>query len=96
MDNDLFAPGWTDYDKRIQYQTYDVTEWLRPGENVVGALLGDGWYAGSVAHLGPNVYGSQPYLKMQLEIDYKDGSSETIVSDASWRTAEGPINRRTC
>ncbi len=89
--HDLFAPGWTDYDKRIQYQTYDVTEWLHPGENVVGALLGDGWYAGSVAHLGPNVYGSQPYLKMQLEIDYKDGSSETIVSDASWRTAEGPI-----
>ena len=88
---DIFAPGWTDYNKRIQYQTYDVTELLQSGENVIGAMLGDGWYAGHVAHLPPNVYGDQPYLFMQLEIDYEDGSSETIVTDESWQVTEGPI-----
>ena len=54
---DLFAPGWTDYGRRVQYQTYDVTGLLRRGRNALGALLGDGWYAGHVAMYGRNLYG---------------------------------------
>ena len=88
---DIFAPGWTDYHQRIQYQTYDVTELLQSGENVIGAMLGDGWYAGHIGLVGTHVYGDKPHLFMQLEIEYKDGSSETIVTDSSWKWAMGPI-----
>jgi len=88
----LFAPGWTDYGKRIQYQTYDVTGLLRRGTNALGALLGDGWYAGHVAMYGRNLYGNNVFLLAQLVIDYADGSSETVASDVSWRgTREGPL-----
>ena len=46
--DDLFAPEWTDYNKRIQYRTYDVTKLLKPGENAIGVMLGDGWWSGYV------------------------------------------------
>ncbi len=86
------TPGWTDYDKRIQYQTCDVTDLLRAGENVVGAILGTGWYSG---HVGfgqqRGHYGTRPQLLLQLRIEYDDGTSATIVSDSSWRGAAGPI-----
>lgn len=88
---DLFAPGWTDYNDRIQYQIYDVTNLLKAGKNALGAILGDGWYSGHVAHLPPNVYGSTPSLFMQLNIEYTDGSTESIVTNESWKTSEGPI-----
>ncbi|AQS56109.1 hypothetical protein B0W44_10355 [Novibacillus thermophilus] len=88
---DIFAPGWTDYHQRIQYQTYDVTELLQTGENAIGAMLGDGWYAGHVGLAGRHVYGEKPHLLMQLEIDYEDGTSETVATDGSWKWATGPI-----
>ncbi|MDR6880645.1 family 78 glycoside hydrolase catalytic domain [Bacillus sp. 3255] len=87
----LFAPGWTDYNIRIQVQAYDVTEELAVGENVFGVMLGDGWYAGTVGFLGKHVYGERPFLLLQAQIEYADGTSENIVSDASWRTAKGAI-----
>jgi alpha-L-rhamnosidase len=88
---DLFAPGWTDYKDRVQYQTYDVTKLVKEGKNALGAILGDGWYSGYLAHLPPDVYGSVTSLLMQLEIEYSDGSTEVIVTDNSWKMAEGPI-----
>lgn len=88
---DLFAPGWTDYKDRVQYQTYDVTKLLKEGKNALGAILGDGWYSGYLAHLPPDVYGSTTSLLMQLEIEYNDGSTESVVTDNSWKIAEGPI-----
>ena len=42
-----FAPGWTDYSRRLYYNTYNVTALLRPGRNAIGAVLADGWYAGA-------------------------------------------------
>ncbi|WP_181376616.1 alpha-L-rhamnosidase N-terminal domain-containing protein, partial [Paenibacillus agaridevorans] len=51
----LFAPGWTDYDKRVQVHAYEITELLKQGENVFGVMLGDGWYAGTVGFLGSRV-----------------------------------------
>jgi alpha-L-rhamnosidase len=89
---DVFAPEWTDYNQRIQYRTYDVTSTLLRGNNAVGAAVGDGWYSG---YLGwrkqRGNYGLQNSLLFQLEVDYEDGTSQTIVTDESWRCSEGPI-----
>jgi len=86
-----FTPGWTDYDSRVQYQTYDVTEHLRAGENAIGVWLGDGWAAGHVAWAGRQNYVDRPRLLAQLEITTQDGSVTTIASDEHWRWAIGPI-----
>src|SRR5207245_4120412 len=57
----LVAPGWTSYRRRLQYQTYDVASLLRPGANAVGAMLGDGWYRGNLGFFGQrNLYGRLP------------------------------------
>jgi alpha-L-rhamnosidase len=87
------APGWTNYDKRVQYQTYDVTRQLRQGDNAVGAMLGDGWYSGTIAWLGTDNYGSRPHLSAQLLIDYTDGRTETVHTDDSWRATPGPFRQ---
>jgi alpha-L-rhamnosidase len=91
---DVLAPGWTDYDRRVQYQTYDVTPLLAEGQNALGALLGDGWYAGFVGfdpkHRGA-LYGPRPQLLAQLHVEYEDGTRERIVTDRSWRCSTGPI-----
>ena len=92
--DDVFAPGWTDYRKRIQYQTYDVTGLLTGGPNILGAILGHGWYAGFVGFV-PNRrgahYGARPQLLAQLNVEYEDGTQESIATDGSWRCSTGPI-----
>jgi len=89
------APGWTDYNLRMLYQTYDVRELMQPGENAIGAILGVGWYAGELGPLtvlGRRLYGPAPQLLLQIEIDKADGTRQTIVSDGTWTaTREGPI-----
>ena len=89
----VMAPGWTSYSHRLRYQTYDVTEMLHEGRNAMGALLGDGWFRGRMGFGGgrPNIYGDRIALLAQLEVTYADGSSETIVTDESWRAATGPV-----
>lgn len=89
----LLAPGWTSYPSRVLYQTFDVTELLRTGNNALGALLGNGWYRGRLGFDGGrrNIYGEHLALLAQLEITYSDGSSERIVTDHSWRATTGPI-----
>jgi len=88
----LFTPGWTSYRRRLQYQTYDVTALLRPGANVVGAILGDGWYRGNLGFFGQrNLYGRQLALLAQLEIRYQSGRTERVVSDGDWKASAGPI-----
>ena len=79
----VFAPGWTVYDHRLRYQTFDVTDLLKPGRNALGAIVGEGWYRGRLG-FGEgkrNIYGENLALLAQLEIEYADGSSERIVSD---------------
>ena len=88
------APGWTEYRSRIQYDTYDVTEQLRLGENVVGAVLGDGWWCGYIGMLGRHHgehYGTAPEVLVQLVIGHEDGSQTVVASDDSWRERGGPI-----
>ncbi len=88
----LFTPGWTSYHHRIQYQTYDVTKLLKPGDNAAGAVLGDGWYRGQLGFEGRrNVYGRRIGLRLQLEILYQDGRIEHVSSDSLWKTVTGPI-----
>jgi alpha-L-rhamnosidase len=88
---DIFTPGWTEYKKRVQYQTYDITSLLQHGANAFGMILADGWYSGYVGLTGRNVYGKQPQGLCQIEIHYTDGTVETIVSDASWKASTGPL-----
>ena len=88
----LFTPGWTSYNKRLQYQAYDVTPLLVPGQNAAGALLGNGWYRGDLAWGGRrNIYGDRLALLCQIVIVYKDGRTEVVGSDQAWKAATGPI-----
>lgn len=89
----FLAPGWTDYAQRLQVQTYDVTEMLRSGDNVIGAALADGWFRGKVGMGWQGVYGSQLALKAKLRITYADGSTQDIATDAQWRSLPGPYVR---
>ncbi|MBN1419638.1 MAG: family 78 glycoside hydrolase catalytic domain, partial [Planctomycetes bacterium] len=89
---DFFRPGWTDYAKRVYYQTYDVTEIIRTGENAVGAILADGWYAGYIGwERKRDHYGERPRVRVQLEVEYEDGTRDVIASDATWKASTGPI-----
>ena len=90
--NDYFTPGWTDYKKRVQYQTYDVAKQLKAGGNAIGFVLGDGWYSGNVGFGGRrNYYGSGTSLRAQLQLTYSDNTTETVVTDPTWKTGTGPI-----
>ena len=89
----VMDPGWTSYEHRLRYQTFDVTDHLQEGRNALGAILGDGWYRGRLGYGGGrrNIYGDRLALLAQLEIEFADGSSQRIVTDDSWRAASGPI-----
>jgi len=86
------TPGWTSYNKRLQYQLYDVTTLLISGNNAIGVVLGNGWYRGFIGFSGQkNFYGKELALLAQLEIQYTDGTKETIVTDESWKSSTGSI-----
>ena len=89
----FFTPGWTSYNKRLQYQTYDVTALLKTGANAVGVQLGNGWYRGNLPGGidRRNVYGERLALLLQLEVTYTDGREELIGTDQGWKAATGPI-----
>ena len=87
VSNDVMAPGWTDYRERILYQTYDVTDLVKSGSNLLGALLAPGWYSTPLEWLQqPNNYGNTPpALRAQLRIEHDDGRVEWVATDASWK-----------
>ncbi len=89
----VLAPGQTDYDKLVFYETYDITDQLREGRNAVGIWLGNGRYYGPRINLpiGYKYYG-YPKVILHLRLEYEDGSTEYVVSDEQWKiTSEGPI-----
>lgn len=102
VDGAYLQPGWSDYQKRAYYRTHDITALLQGGRmNALGAEVADGWYSGYIAFargsgygankLGRNFYGKTPAFRAQLEIDYADGTHETVVTDESWHvTDRGP------
>lgn len=88
---DYFAPGWSDYRKRVYYRAYDVTKYVRPGRNAIAAVLADGWYAGYVA-FGPTRerWGPLTRLRAQLDVRYDDGSQTSFGTGPAWRATTGP------
>ena len=92
-DDTLFNPGWTDYAKRVQYCTFDVTDQIVQGKNDFAVLLGAGWYAGHSGMSKPAFYGSAvPKCKFCLCLHYDSGRDEYIQSDAETLvTRDGPI-----
>jgi alpha-L-rhamnosidase len=87
-----FTPGWTAYDFRYQYQTYDVTAMLKDGANCLGAMLGDGWYRSAMTwDKKRNSYGKRLELLAQLVITYADGMQEIVGSDGRWKAATGAV-----
>lgn len=88
----FLTPGWTSYNKRLQYQTYDVTGLLKNGANAIGVCLGSGWYRGFIGFSGQNnFYGKKLALLLQVDITYTDGSVDHVVTDGSWKTSTGAI-----
>jgi alpha-L-rhamnosidase len=103
----MFTPGWCDYARRCFYNTYDVTEMVREGEErSIGAIVADGWYAGYVGYgllvgYGPNrcgryMYGKTPALLAQLEIEYADGSKKRLSPIRRGRWRPGLSSKPTC
>lgn len=92
MGDAYLTPGWTSYNKRLQYQTFDVTDLLESGDNAIGVALGSGWYRSPLGW-GDNVnhYGKTLGVLFQLEIIYTDGSHDLVVSDDSWKSSTGKI-----
>jgi alpha-L-rhamnosidase len=82
----VLTPGWTSYSKRLQYQVYDVTAMLQAGNNAIGAVLGDGWYRGTLPRGWAN-FGKRLGLLFQLNILYTDGSEMIVSSDGSWKAS---------
>ncbi|WP_436789982.1 family 78 glycoside hydrolase catalytic domain [Yinghuangia sp. YIM S10712] len=92
----VLAPGWTPYHRRLRYQTYDVTGLLRDGANVLTATLADGWYRGRLGFEGGRaLYGERLALLAQLEVTFADGSLLTVATgdDGTWQAATGPTLR---
>jgi len=88
--DELFAPGWTDYRIRVPYRAHDVTALVHAGANALGAELADGWYAGYVGYGGHrNHYGERTRFLGELRLEFADGSTRTVKSDASWRASTG-------
>ena len=86
-----FAPGWTDYRARIQYQCYDVTALLKE-ENELTFTVGNGWYKGILGFFNQgDHYGKRTALIAQLDLSYADGSRESVCTDASWLSSTGPV-----
>ncbi|BAM03802.1 alpha-L-rhamnosidase [Phycisphaera mikurensis] len=98
---DLLQPGWTDYGHRVHVQRHDLAARLDAGDHTLGAVLGDGWYAGRVAHLDRGqLWGQRPALRAALVLDEADGRVRVLTTRPpaanggkgdGWRWAEGPI-----
>jgi alpha-L-rhamnosidase len=88
----FLTPGWTSYGKRLQYQAFDVTALLNNGRNAIGVMLGNGWYRGNIGFSrSVNFYGSDIALLCQVDIAYSDGTTETVISDESWKSSTGAV-----
>ena len=90
---DVMTPDFTDYRKRVLYQVYDVSSLLRNGGNVVAALLGDGWYGSGLTWVGMHFFPPPHRFLGQLEVDYSDGSHDSVLSDSSWKSSPSAIRR---
>ncbi|KAL5357138.1 bacterial alpha-L-rhamnosidase-domain-containing protein [Aspergillus floccosus] len=91
--NHFMPPGWTSYDARLRYQTYDITEMLQQGDNCIGVRVAEGWFCGRIGFEGGHrgIWGPHTALLVQMEVIMVTGEVHTIGSDSSWEVAQGPI-----
>ena len=99
LSDHALEPAWTSSEKRVLYTCHDLTDRLSEGENVIGAILGNGWYNplplrmwGRI-NIREHLAVGRPQLLAQLIIEYQDGTSQILASDETWRVADGPILR---
>ncbi|WP_229736290.1 alpha-L-rhamnosidase [Novosphingobium endophyticum] len=92
VSSELFEPGWTAYRSRHLFASYDVSDLLHEGENVLSAAIGDGWWRGNLTWMGRRaIYGDTTALLAQMEIKYHDGSRAVIATDGFWRGSTGSM-----
>jgi alpha-L-rhamnosidase len=86
------TPGWTSYKNNLMYQVYDVSEMVTKGNNTIGAIIGTGWYKGSLGFSrNANMYGEQAGFLCEVHINYADGSHDVIGTDETWMGHLSPI-----
>ncbi|MCA9234091.1 MAG: family 78 glycoside hydrolase catalytic domain [Planctomycetales bacterium] len=91
VNSDYFSSGWTDYEKRVYFRAYDVSEMVRQGENAWGVVLADGWYSGHIGWASDrDLYGKNPRVRAMLHVEFQDGSTECFATDESWVATAGP------
>jgi alpha-L-rhamnosidase len=86
----VLEPAQTNYDIFAFYSTFDITGYLRQGMNCAGIMLGDGWYNQNKA-FGIDLSYGKPVAICQIELEFEDGKTETIISDSDWLWAAGPV-----
>ena len=92
VNDEYFSPGWTDYNKRIYYRAYDVTAQLQQGDNVLGGVVSEGWYKGQIGFQGmQTLYGYETAIRLQLHIEYENGSVAALCTDETWKTSLGSV-----
>ncbi len=95
----VLDPGWTKYDRQIQYTVYDITSLLKHGKNVAGVMVGNGWYnvlplrMWGRFNLRDALATGRPVIKAQIRVEYADGNVETIVTGGDWEMSPGPVIR---
>ena len=90
--DDELAPGWTDYSRRVRSRTFDVTNQLHAGRNAIGAVIGDGWYAGRIGWQGDRAhYGRIPVCRLELVVRSADGTRIRVGTDHTWKARFGPV-----
>lgn len=91
--DEYLTPYFTDYDTHVQYQTYDVAEYLTPGENAVGVMVGNGWYKGRFGYVdgGKELYGDDFRLLCELHVWYMNGSHDVLLSGTDWTVLPSPV-----
>ena len=90
----ILDPGYTRYDKRVLYATYDVTAALKSGKNALGVVLGHGWFnvqTKAVWYFDKAPWRAAPRLRLQLRLEYENGQFEEILTDENWRSSTGPV-----
>src|SRR5688500_13206953 len=90
--NLYLTPGWTSYNKRLQYQAYDIKQMLSQGVNAIGVQLGSGWFRGNLAWgNNKNLYGKELALLCELVIEYTDGTTDAVYTNENWKSSTGSI-----
>ena len=93
VSDEYFAPGFNTYDYWLQYQTYDITNSIKSGNNSIGVILGNGWYKGRFGFDGgyEELYGDKFSVICEIIVKFKDGTTKTIGTDESWKCAPSPV-----